>query len=68
MRHDAHKQPDPRLNGVHSSSACPPIATVMADVAALTLYASSGLMHRTRIRGDLWRLEAIGRQGLLGRG
>jgi hypothetical protein len=30
-----------RLNGVHSSSACPPIATVMADVAALTLCARS---------------------------
>ena len=39
MCYDAHKQPDPRLNGVHSSSACPPIATVMADVAALTLCA-----------------------------
>ena len=30
------------LNGVHSSSACPPIATVMADVAALPLSASIG--------------------------
>ena len=39
-----------RLNGLHSSSACPPIATVMADVVALTLCAKKRLMHCSKMQ------------------
>ena len=56
MRYDAHKQPDPRLNGVHSSSACPPIATVMADVAALTLCANTG--NPDAVQNECQRIQA----------